>query len=333
MTTQLEDVSSNVAQDHISNQRLRNEAIRKGMGSQWQPSSNVSTNTSPTWYDTSTNYEGGNSTLASTYSKLKNNFDNLTSNYTTDASEGVTNFGNNDKAPSWASGAVDTGLRAAGLGNYAGLGSAAFSLSQGNKPAAIGTLASTLTNLATQGKIPGLPGVVGNLAGGIAADKPTADIGIGIGSSLLGTVLSKVNPYVGLAYGISRLTGFNPLESLYNWWDGTTAQDRQAMNFPWDYESDPTDSWSNWRESKDEDFQGRKTFAEELDKLENDYNDRSTTNTPGGYKGPKVDEEDDNDRDSGNNNSGSTSGSRYHKYRDEETEAYDGDEDSDDGDE
>ena len=42
MVTQLQDVANNVAQDKISNQRLRNEEIRRQMANPWTEPTSIS---------------------------------------------------------------------------------------------------------------------------------------------------------------------------------------------------------------------------------------------------------------------------------------------------
>ena len=71
MVTQLQDVSNTVAQEKISNQRLRNEEIRRQMANPWsEPKEPTTSGTQPLQDIFSNN--GYAPTLASTYSGLHN---------------------------------------------------------------------------------------------------------------------------------------------------------------------------------------------------------------------------------------------------------------------
>ena len=65
MVTQLQDVANTVAQDKISNQRLRNEEIRRQMANPWSEPKEPTTSGRQPLQDVTK----GTSTLASTYSE------------------------------------------------------------------------------------------------------------------------------------------------------------------------------------------------------------------------------------------------------------------------
>ena len=216
MVTQLQDVSNQVAQEKISNQRLRNEEIRRQMANPW--SEPVETPTTSTGTQPLQNATTSGLTLADTYSKLLNNY-NSVQNTTGQTSSGNTTFGGNsltNKMPGWVPTAVGTGLGLAGAGIAAPIGTAAMQLMGGNQAGAASTLGSLFTNAATKGSIPGLGGVVGTLAGGLIGDKSPTEIGQGVANSLLGTGLSALNPALGLGYQALRLFGIDPARGLQN---------------------------------------------------------------------------------------------------------------------
>ena len=160
MVTQLQDVANTVAQDKISNQRLRNEEIRRQMANPW--SEPIETPTTSTGIQPLQNAAASGNTLASTYSSLLNNY-NSYQNTTGQTSSGNTTFGNpgiTGSIPSWAPMAVGTGLSLAGAGIAAPIGAAATSLMRGDRAGAVGTLGGLFTNIATKGSVPGLAGVV-----------------------------------------------------------------------------------------------------------------------------------------------------------------------------
>ena len=217
MVTQLQDVSNTVAQEKISNQRLRNEEIRRQMANPWsepvEPTTPTTSGTQPLQ-----NAATSGNTLASTYSKLLNNY-NSVQNTTGQTSSGNTTFGSpgiTGSIPSWAPMAVGTGLGLAGAGIAAPLGAAATSLMRGDRAGAAGTLAGLFINDITEGKIPGLGGVVGSVASGLIGDKSETEIGQGVVNSLLGTGLSRVNPLLGLGYQGLRFFGVDPARGLQN---------------------------------------------------------------------------------------------------------------------
>jgi len=216
MVTQLQDVANNVAQDKISNQRLRNEEIRRQMANPW--SEPVETPTTSTGSQPLQNAATSGNTLASTYSELLNNY-NSYQNTTGQTSSGNTTFGNpgiTGSMPGSAPTVVGTGLSLAGAGIAAPIGAASMQLMSGNRAGAVGTLAGLFANDITKGKIPGLGGVVGSVASGLIGDKSATEIGQGVVNSLLGTGLSRVNPLLGAGYQALRFFGIDPARGLQN---------------------------------------------------------------------------------------------------------------------
>lgn len=222
MVTQLQDVANNVAQEKISNQRLRNEEIRRQMANPWsepvEPTQPTTSGTQPLQ-----NVTKGTPTLASTYSGLLNNYHSLTgTSGNSSRTEGNSFDGsyagnpNPFSIPSWAPMAVGNVLNIAGAGIGAPLGAAATSLMRGDRAGAVGTLAGLFTNVITEGKIPGLGGLAGTLASGLVADKSANEIGQGLVNSGIGTALSLSNPLLGTAYSLARALGFNPAYGLNN---------------------------------------------------------------------------------------------------------------------
>ena len=74
MVTQLQDVANTVAQDKISNQRLRNEEIRRQMANPWSEPKEPTTSGRQPLQDVTK----GTPTLASTYSGLLSNYQSMT---------------------------------------------------------------------------------------------------------------------------------------------------------------------------------------------------------------------------------------------------------------
>ena len=219
MVTQLQDVSNTVAQEKISNQRLRNEEIRRQMANPWsEPKEPTTSGTQPLQDVTK-----GTPTLASTYSGLLSNYQGMTG---TSSNSGQTGNNYNQKPytgnpnplgiPGWAPTVVGTGLSLANAGIAAPLGAAATSLMRGDKAGAVGTLGGLFTNIATKGSVPGLAGVVSSLASGLVGDRPMGEIGQNIGNSLLGSALSAANPMLGLGYQALRFFGVDPARGLQN---------------------------------------------------------------------------------------------------------------------
>ena len=244
MVTQLQDVSNTVAQEKISNQRLRNEEIRRQMANPW--SEPIETPTTSTGIQPLQNAAASGNTLASTYSSLLNNY-NLYQNATGQTSSDNTTFGNpgiTDSIPSWAPTAVGTGLSLAGAGIAAPIGAASIQLMSGNRAGAASTLGSLFTNVATKGSIPGLGGVVGSLASGLIGDKSGTEIGQDIANSLIGTGLSAANPLLGLGYQALRFFGVDPARGLQNIFSpDTTVPESWRGNFTSSGYTPPKGSW------------------------------------------------------------------------------------------
>ena len=219
MVTQLQDVSNTVAQEKISNQRLRNEEIRRQMANPWSEPKEPTTSGRQPLQDVTK----GTPTLASTYSGLLSNYQGMTG---TSSNSGQTANNYNQKPytgnpnplgiPSWAPTVVGTGLSLANAGIAAPLGAAATSLMRGDKASAVGTLGGLFTNQITKGKVPGLAGVVSSLASGLVGDKSGTEIGQSIANSLIGTGLSAANPLLGLGYQALRFFGVDPARGLQN---------------------------------------------------------------------------------------------------------------------
>ena len=217
MVTQLQDVSNTVAQEKISNQRLRNEEIRRQMANPWSEPKEPTTSGRQPLQDVTK----GTPTLASTYSGLLSNYQGMTG---TSSNSGQTGNNYNQKPytgnpnplgiPSWAPMAVGTGLNIADAGIAAPLGAAATSLMRGDRAGAVGTLAGLFINDITEGKVPGLAGLAGTLASGLVGDKSANEIGQGLVNSGFGTLLSMANPLAGIAYSLARNLGFNPARGI-----------------------------------------------------------------------------------------------------------------------
>ena len=214
MVTQLQDVSNTVAQKKISNQRLRNEEIRRQMANPWsEPKEPTTSGIQPLQ-----NAAASGNTLASTYSSLLNNY-NSYQNATGQTSSDNTTFGNpgiTGSIPSWGPMAVGTGLSLANAGIAAPIGVASTQLMRGDRAGAVGTLGGLFTNIATEGSVPGLSGVVSSLSSGLVGDKSGTEIGQSIANSLIGTGLSAANPLLGLGYQALRFVGVDPARGLQN---------------------------------------------------------------------------------------------------------------------
>ena len=221
MVTQLQDVSNTVAQEKISNQRLRNEEIRRQMANPW--SEPIETPTTSTGIQPLQNAAASGNTLASTYSSLLNNY-NSYRNTTGQTSSGNTTFGNpgiTGRMPGWAPTVVGTGLSLAGAGIAAPIGVAATQLMRGDRAGAVGTLGGLFINEITDGKVPGLPGVVSSLASGLVGDKSKEEIGQNVFNSLLGTGLSALNPIAGIGHQVLGMLRFNAGRGLSSLFDNT----------------------------------------------------------------------------------------------------------------
>jgi hypothetical protein len=223
MPTQLEDISNQVSQEKIGDNRLRNEEIRHDMYSPWTekqeaPEYTTSAGTQPT---SAVNPTG---TLANIYSTLKNTTKNLgmLSDNATDRTDRASSYsepgGYNEmgtssgKMPSWMPGAAGAGLSILGLGKFAGLGSAAMNFSGGNTGAGLGNLAAWgIGRIPELGKIAGLPSLAGSLAADIYAGSSAKDVGNHFIDSAANTAMGKLIPHFGaLNLGIQAGT------SVYN---------------------------------------------------------------------------------------------------------------------
>ncbi len=214
MVTQLQDIANQVAQEKISNPRLRNEEIRRQMTKPWSEPAQPTTKT----YSLQ-NAASGDKTLAGTYSALLNNWQGMSGGDSTGDTFDRSYKGSTNPLglPSWAPTAVGTGLSMAGMGApVSALGSAATSLVRGDRAGAVGTLANIFANSITEGKIPGIGGLTGTLASGIVGDRSAKEIGQGLFNSGLGTLFSMANPVAGLGYGLARMFGFDPAYGFNN---------------------------------------------------------------------------------------------------------------------
>jgi len=226
MVTQLQDVSNTVAKEKISSDRLRNEEIRRSMSNPWSAPTESRSGTAPSsLVQASTTASGVTPTMASTYSNLKNNFQALGLDDTTDsrANSSTANdtYGNttNWKTQGWAPGAASISASLLGAGNYSGLAGAATNLMQGNKTGATASLASTLTSALSKGQYPGLGSAVGTLVSGVLGDKSASDIGKNLFNSGLGTLFSVANPVAGIGYSLARMLGVDPARGLSSLFD------------------------------------------------------------------------------------------------------------------
>lgn len=219
MVTKLQDIANQVAQEDIStNPRLRNEEIRRRMYEDWEEPV-IQPEEAPGGLQDATKQD----TLAKTYAALKNNYDYINNavRNTTGQTYQVTQPTSVTSAPlsgtpGWLPSAVGYGLSALGHGKYAAMGAGATQLLQGNRAGAVGTLANIFTNTITEGKIPGLGGMVGTLASGIVGDKSKEQIGQDMLNSGIGTLVGMANPIAGIVYSLARNLGFDPAYGLNN---------------------------------------------------------------------------------------------------------------------
>jgi len=207
MVTQLEDVSNQVSQQKIGNQRLRNEAIRKGLEQNWTAPQETEQTTNGTTPTTLTDVTSNTGTLANTYSNLLNNSKSLgldtlgTSN---------TNNTTSGSMPNWLPPVAGKGVGILSGNNlYGTLANMALSGASGNWTGAASQGVGTLASLLGGNKIPGIGGIAGTLASGLLGEKSKEDISMDLGNSLLGTGLSMANPLLGTAYGLAKLFGLD----------------------------------------------------------------------------------------------------------------------------
>ena len=214
MASTLDIVNNQLLQEGVSsNQFLRRQMLRK-MSQDTNYDEAPAEATQPTQtYNTSTNYEGGDATLASTYSKLLNNYNAIGGS--TSSGGGATQSNTYDpdgkhlNIPSWAPLAANVGFGLAGLPKVGAISSAAGSLMRGDTAGGIGKLSSLFTNNITKGKYHGLGSLVGTLAKGLVNGDDIGTIGGDLLNTGLGSALSAVNPALGLGYGIARLFGLD----------------------------------------------------------------------------------------------------------------------------
>jgi len=237
MVTQLQDVANQVAQEKISNQRLRNEAIRKQMSQPWQePKQPTSTGTQPLQDLFSNN--GYAPTEASTYSRLKNNVDSLglSGNYSSSGQSTSPSGKSGGPIPGVAAPIVGTMMGVGGLGRYAGLGSSAVNFARGDTASGLSGLTNWVTRQTPLGKITGLPELAGTVASGITKGKDFGEMAKDAAWSFGKSALTKAVPGLGVAdllmglgtWGVSAMTGkdldWNPRRGLEGLFSPNTTQ-------------------------------------------------------------------------------------------------------------
>lgn len=212
--TQLEEVSNQVAQEKIGDQRLRNEAIRERMANPWTASTTKSSGAQPTTLTDVSNTPTG--TLASIYSGLKNNYSSLNSTMGGNQSNS-TYLKSDSKLPSWAPGAANTTASILGAGPYAGLAGIATNLASGNKEGALkGAESWGLNTLFSKAGLGEYSGLATTLGMGLLGDKSMKDIGMDLGNAGIGKILAGINPVAGGLYGLARMFGFDPMYGMNN---------------------------------------------------------------------------------------------------------------------
>lgn len=214
MVTQLEDVANQVAQQKIGNQRLRNEAIRKGMKNPWTQPKETTTTVQGTNPPSLVNVTKPGGTLASTYSGLLNNANALgiTSSSGSSPTGNKYNSNRTGRMPSWLPSVAGRGVGIiSGNGLYGALAQMAMTGASGNWKGAVSQGAGTLASIFAGNKIPGIGGITSTIVGGKLRGHSNEDIAIDTGNSLIGTGLSMANPMFGTVYGLARLFGFDPV--------------------------------------------------------------------------------------------------------------------------
>jgi hypothetical protein len=231
--TQLEDVSNQVSQQKIGDNRLRNEEIRRQMGNEWSPKS-VSAGAQPSSLQDIFSNNGNSPTEASTYSRLKNNVDYLgfgnstsSSNSNNTPSTGSSWSGIGD-IPASAPGYLGAAMGMAGYGQAAGPASAGLSLLRGDTGNALGTAAQWAANQTPIGQYPGAAGAVGSTIRGIYEGKSPEAMAKNAAWNVGMGILGKTIPGFGVANGalslgtsiFGALTGkdmsWNPQRGLEN---------------------------------------------------------------------------------------------------------------------
>ena len=216
MVTQLQDVSNTVAQEKISNQRLRNEEIRRQMANPWSEPKEPTTSGRQPLQDLFSN-NGYAPTEASTYSRLKNNVDSLglSGNYSSSGQSTSPSGKSGGPIPGVAAPIVGTMMGVGGLGRYAGLGSSAVNFARGDTASGLSGLTNWVTRQTPLGKITGLPELAGTVASGITKGKDFGEIAEDAAWSFGKSALTKAIPGLGVAdlllglgtAGYSALTG------------------------------------------------------------------------------------------------------------------------------
>jgi len=242
--TQLEDVANKVAQQKIGDRRLRNEEIRRGMNEDWTAPTQTTGSQPSSLQDVYSN-NGNSPTEASTYSRLKNNLDymgfggsNTSSNSPTESYN--TSF---NSIPSWGAQAVGMGMGLGGLGNVAGIGSAATSLLRGDTSKAAGSLGQWFANQTPIGKLPGASGAIGSTLQGILdgrdASSMTKNAAWNLGMGAIGKAVpgfGLLNTLLGLGTaGYAEATGtsynWNPLRGIESLFSDTDSRGQTGGGF------------------------------------------------------------------------------------------------------
>ncbi len=237
MVTQLQDVSNTVAQEKISNQRLRNEEIRRQMANPWSEPKEPTTSGRQPLQDLFSN-NGYAPTEASIYSRLKNNVDSLglSGNYSSSGKSTSPSGKSVGPIPRVAAPIVGTMMRVGGLGRYAGLGSSAVNFARGDTASGLSGLTNWVTRQTPLGKITGLPELAGTVASGITKGKDFGEMAKDAAWSFGKSALTKAVPGLVLAdllmglgtWGVSAMTGkdldWNPRRGLEGLFSPNTTQ-------------------------------------------------------------------------------------------------------------
>jgi len=209
MVTQFEDVANQVAQQKIGNQRLRNEAIRKGLEDPW-----TAPKETPTTQASLIDVSKQNGTLAQTYSSLLNNANALgiTSSSGSSPTGNKYNPNSTGRMPSWLPAIAGQGTSIiTGDPLFGTLTRLALTAGAGDWKGAVAGGSGTLASIFAGNKIPGIGGITSTIVGGKLRGRSNEDIAIDTGNSLIGTGLSMSNPMFGTVYGLARLFGFDPI--------------------------------------------------------------------------------------------------------------------------
>lgn len=213
MITQLEDISNRVAQSKISNDRLRNEEIRRRMSDPWaQPVEQQQSYTPKNVYEA----RSQNPTLATTYSTLLNN-----ARYMEQQGEGRDGpvgdngySGRNDISDTLAGnlpGLASTAAGFAGLGAMSPAVGGAVAGLQGNIG---GALKGVGTSLGALAGMKGYSGVLGQLAKDLHNDVPAMDMFGNLAKQASLSALFGAVPALGGIYGLASLFGLNMEQGL-----------------------------------------------------------------------------------------------------------------------